>query len=794
MQYGVNIFPYERIKKSNKDVNNRRAFYYSTSLKLVLYFIAAFFTSRVLMVNLMAPFGIAFLLCFTFENKNIFLLSAIGTLVGYLSIYNSVKDIGVYLCSIIVITMLSYISNKIKTDKKIIIAFILLFLNVALYGKFILHITSSIALLNALIQTAILFPIYYIMKFSIVCIKELKTKHLYSSEEIISMAVTASLIISGTWGINIYGISLRNILALSFILVVGYVKGSSAGASCGIAIGTIIGLSTNNMVAFTGMCGLCGLTAGVFKQLGKITSGIPYMIVFLILKLYSDIGVQFQFQEALISLVIFYVIPSKVYNRLELELDWERKQENLKENYISKTKEIFNSKLTDFSGLLMDMSTTLAGLADNDKLQMKVKSSALVENLADRVCSNCNMKSMCWKRESFYTYSAFVELIDNYQNKREKVPYEIERKCIKRSLLIKNTEEIVKNYIMNEMWRKRLAECREFLANQIENISVAVNEIVEEIDSSTQFNKYMENDITRVLNKNHIKFKDVLCYNDNDGRVLVNMTMDACGGTQKCVKDILPLINSITGKIMSVSDDGCNINSKDNTCNFTLEETPKFHVASYVSRLCKDGEKHNGDSYLYQKLNNGTYLTMISDGMGSGPQAGKESSAAVDLINKFVKLGFNKLTAINTINSLMTINFSQDEKFSTVDLSTIDLYTGEAEFIKVGAAATLIKSENKIETMDCKSLPIGVLEKVDTEVIKKQVKNGDMIIMVSDGVLDYDNEEAGKADWLVEYLSKDNTNDPEILSNNIIKRAKELSKGKIKDDMTVVVSKVYNLY
>ncbi|MPM89320.1 Stage II sporulation protein E [bioreactor metagenome] len=210
--------------------------------------------------------------------------------------------------------------------------------------------------------------------------------------------------------------------------------------------------------------------------------------------------------------------------------------------------------------------------------------------------------------------------------------------------------------------------------------------------------------------------------------------------------------------------------------------------------MCKDGEKHNGDSYLYQKVNNGTYLTMISDGMGSGPQAGKESSAAVDLINKFVKLGFNKLTAINTINSLMTINFSQDEKFSTVDLNTIDLYTGEAEFIKVGAAATLIKSENKIETMDCKSLPIGVLEKVDTEVIKKQVKNGDMIIMVSDGVLDYDNEEAGKSDWLVEYLSKDNTNDPEILSNNIIKRAKELSKGKIKDDMTVVVSKVYNLY
>ncbi len=93
--------------------------------------------------------------------------------------------------------------------------------------------------------------------------------------------------------------------------------------------------------------------------------------------------------------------------------------------------------------------------------------------------------------------------------------------------------------------------------------------------------------------------------------------------------------------------------------------------------MAKDGEQCNGDSYSFGKLQSGSYMTIISDGMGSGPQAVQESSAVVELIERFAQSGFSKITAINTINSIMSIKFSQDEKFSTVDLSNIDLYEGK---------------------------------------------------------------------------------------------------------------------
>lgn len=794
MQYGIDILPYERIKRKDEEGKKNKNILIKEFTKLVIYFLASLLISRVIMVNLMAPFGIAFLISNLIEEKGIKLISALGTIVGYISMRNSVKDIWMYLILVSLIILNSYIFRS-KNEKSIIKSvFILLFLGISAYNRFKLDISPFMSIVNSLFQTSCIFSLYYIINYSKICVKRFKTKHLFSSEEVISMCITLSLIVAGTRGLNILGLSIRNIIALSTIVMVGYIKGSSVGAACGIAMGVIIGISTNDMTTFVGIFGICGLISGIFKESGKIVSGLSYIIAFAIIKLYSDVGVQVQFNEVLLGSGIFLLIPNKFYKKIETDLDWEMKSENIKDDYISKVKDMVQEKLTEFSKLLLYMGETLENLSENHKLQMKTKSSALVEKLADRVCSGCNMKHMCWKREGFYTYSAFSEIINNFENNKKIIPNEIERKCIKRSLLVKNAEDIIKNYIIDEMWKKRVNEYRNFLAEQITNISYSVEELTENINSEIHFNRYLENDIRRILNKNKIKYQDIFAYNDKLGKIIVKIRLSPCGGKQRCIKEILPFINKVTGKIMCISDDCCNIDANNETCEITLEESPKYHISTYAKVVCKDGETYSGDSYTYGKLKDGNYIAVISDGMGSGPEAGQESSAAVNLIEKFAKMGFDRINAINMINSLMTINFSESEKFSTVDLSDINLYTGEADFMKVGAVPSFIKSNGKVEVISSKTLPIGVLDKVDVDFVKKDVDNGDIIVMLSDGVLDYDNKEIGKVDWIVEYLEQTNMNTPEDICKDIIEKAKLLTKGKVKDDMTVVVSKIYSLY
>lgn len=796
MQYGADILTYQRTIKVDKQTN-KKVVDLKFIIKVLMYFFISLLISRVMLINFMAPFGIAFLLSMLMhKEEKITLVVGCGTLVGYASLYNNVKYLPAYLTVIGTITVLSYIVDDINKRKKLIMMFVVMFVEFTLFKLLVGKVTLGVTLFTTFFEIACIYPLYYIINYSITCFSDLKSKHLFNNEEIISMAVTASLVVAGTWGASIYGVSVRNVLALGFILVVSYIKGSSVGAASGVALGVIVGMGSNNMMMYVSVYGLCGLISGIFKDSGKVLTGLAYIVSFLIINIYSktETSAAFKIIEALIACLVFYSIPKKIYDKLALELDYEKKQEDLSEGYVEKVKNIFIKRLDSFSEVLYNMSDILENLADNDKLAMKNKSTALVENLADRVCSNCNMKAMCWKRETYYTYSAFGDLIQNFQEKRKVIPKELERKCVKRTALVQNTEDIVNNYIINEMWRTRLSEGRELLAAQINNMAASVGEIIEEFNADIKFNCEAENNIIRVLEKKGIKYRDIFCYNDKNDRTVVKLTMDPCGGSQLCVKEILPLLNEVLDRPMCVSDEGCSIHTEEKSCSITFEEMPKFHVSSYAGRLCKDGEKYSGDSFSFGKLNDGTYMAIISDGMGSGPQAEQESTAAVELIEKFAESGFSKATAINTVNSIMTLKFSEDEKFSTVDLSSVDLYAGEVDFMKVGAVASFIKSGNRIETIKSKTLPMGILDKVDIDIVKKTVKNGDIIVMVSDGMLDYDNEHAGKEDWVVDFLGKTSCSNPKELAEQLINKAKELSGEKIKDDMTVLVSKVYSLY
>ena len=186
-------------------------------------------------------------------------------------------------------------------------------------------------------------------------------------------------------------------------------------------------------------------------------------------------------------------------------------------------------------------------------------------------------------------------------------------------------------------------------------------------------------------------------------------------------------------------------------------------------------------------------MTVISDGMGAGPQANRESSATVDIVENFFEAGFDNSTAINMVNSIMTLEFDEEEKFPTLDLNIVNLYTGEASFIKVGAVPSFIKRGRNIKTISSNMPPFGLVDELEIESQRIEVKSGDIIISVSDGVLEANKGSNEDSNWLVKFLAT-GVREPKQLAEDILNKAKELSDGISKDDMTVVVSKVSSVY
>ncbi|MDP4088377.1 MAG: stage II sporulation protein E [Bacillota bacterium] len=792
MQYGVEVLSYKRDRKVE---NKKKSINYRGYVKLLAYFSSALLISRVILINNSAPFGIAFIMAVVLNKEDKMSIAAgCGTLLGYITIFNNIDNLPVYIMCTGTLVSGSYFIRSFSKRKKLTISFTAILLVNICYNSLIRNYSIPANLFSAFVEIVCIIPIYYMIQYAIACTKEIRTKHFFSSEEIISMIMAAALIISGTWGLAPWGISVRNIIAFVFVIMCAYINGSSTGAAAGVAVGLIVGMNTEDIVAYISGFGLCGLTVGLFKDTGKWLSALSCLVSFFILKMYSDIGSDFKFIEILFSSGILLAVPDRWYDSLALEFNWEKKAIEINERYTETIKDMFIDRLKGFSDILFNMSDAIKNLVNNDRLLLKNKSSALVENLADRVCSNCSMNTICWKREIYYTYTAFSEALQNFHENRNKLPEELERKCLRKVALIKNAEDIIENFITKETWRNRMAEGRQLAALHLNNMGQTVKEIVDDFNASIDFDNEIERYIKRILGRKGIDYSNIFCYKDKSQRINIKMTVLGRSEKEFCIKEILPVINLAVERSMCISEYACDSNSKKESCTMEFEEMPKYNVTSSVIRECKNGEVYNGDSCSYRKLKDGTYMIVISDGMGSGPEAGQESKAAVELIERFSEAGFSRETAVNTVNSIMAMKFSEEEKFSTLDISSIDLYTGDMNIMKVGAVATYIKKNDRVETVKSKTLPIGILDRVDIDIIDKKVKDGDIIVMLSDGVLECEGNNDSMELWIHDYLQECGSAGTKEIADVIVKRAKELNNGKAKDDITVIVSKVYSLY
>ena len=219
------------------------------------------------------------------------------------------------------------------------------------------------------------------------------------------------------------------------------------------------------------------------------------------------------------------------------------------------------------------------------------------------------------------------------------------------------------------------------------------------------------------------------------------------------------------------------------------QKQENFVLKKVVLTKTKNKSDISGDCNLETKLKDGKYMLAISDGMGSGVQANKSSKTVINMLEKLLTNGFDKETSIGLINSAIKLN-SNEETYATIDISIVDLENGNIEFIKNAACPTFIKSNHNVEIVKSISFPAGMLDKIDLVVYDKDLKENDIIIMCSDGILESNTEFENKEIWLKGIIESIETDDIEKIANIIITEAIDNGLGVAKDDMTVIVAKL----
>lgn len=332
------------------------------------------------------------------------------------------------------------------------------------------------------------------------------------------------------------------------------------------------------------------------------------------------------------------------------------------------------------------------------------------------------------------------------------------------------------------LWNTRLKENRAAVAVQLNEMAQIMTDTVEHV-WNTRTDESLELHLKKKLRAMGLSVHGVLVYCQENKRQEVYLTVNTRRRRCVAVKEVAAALSGLMKKsMMPAKDSRAFVGSERMTIQFV--ERTNFQVLYGIEKAVKGREQISGDNFSLYHCREGQFIAALSDGMGSGVEAYKESELVVDLLEQFLEAGFTKETAVRMINSALMVR-ADGQVFSTIDISSLDLYTGVCEFLKVGASTTFIRRENWVETISSTSLPAGVFHKLEPDTVSKKLYDGDMVIMVTDGVMDSlpaTHQEALMKDIIMEH----DTGNPGELAAYILGRVCQYQDREPADDMTVL--------
>lgn len=416
--------------------------------------------------------------------------------------------------------------------------------------------------------------------------------------------------------------------------------------------------------------------------------------------------------------------------------------------------------------------------------------SRMQTEVTGRVCIACGQSAICWASEDPPMYQVLYRFLQTLQKGQdiEENTKELEEHCPYYGEMVEQILQIFEKAKLNMAWYNRLQENREVIAQQLNAMAYIMEDCARENkDISRQEGKMLAT-VKYSLKEAGVLIENLKILEKSSGKKEILLQGRSRSSRCLSVRELAKLISHTAG-IRYVSDRENRALVGQESALYRFLEDSRYSIYYGIARMMKEGEQLSGDNFSFLPLDNGKFVMSLSDGMGCGVQACRESEMVIDLLEKFLEAGFHPETAIRMMNSAM-VTHGENNLFSTVDVMQADLDTGQCEFYKIGASATFIKRGSQIECITGDDPPVGVFSKMDIHTIRRKLENGDFVIMVSDGVLDHLHVKDAR-EAMTDILRSLDTKNPDQMAKQILERILLFTGGQAKDDMTVLTAGIW---
>ena len=542
-------------------------------------------------------------------------------------------------------------------------------------------------------------------------------------KEQLMLSAFLGLLLLGMADFAVGGVSLPVILLDVYVLILVFTKGPE-GLGEGILTAALLAFALEEGALLLGVTALCALMAALVAPYGRAYAVGAFLLTALVLAVFLGAeGDTWRAGSALIACLVVLVLPREWMGRLELLFNSRLFGERNGAEAMDRWKRRMAAEVEEAARLC----GALSGLFDEERAGDRF----VVEwplGAARRVCVGCEGRVLCQREEGDFD-QAVLRLLSAYDRGEPVRPVSpMDSHCKFFREIMTSAYQSYNQAFVHEAGLRRAAEQNEYMNRQLNGVSAMLSLLAARLREDRWGDERVEGALLPYLMRRGFAPLSVDAYYPA-GRLCLTIRLGPQGSENGAA--LAAAVGRKLHRTMRLIDQ----RREGQETVFEMEALQGLTARMARISLPEDEESVCGDETGELRMPSGKVVYAVSDGMGSGEEASRESRAAIDLLFDQYRLGVEKELIYENVNRLL-IARGEKEIYATLDAASIDLVTGEAEMVKFGAPPTCLIRGGNVRTLSGEALPCGIVDEARPYIRRIRLKQRDRLVFCTDGVYD----------------------------------------------------------
>ena len=496
----------------------------------------------------------------------------------------------------------------------------------------------------------------------------------------------------------------------------------TGGAAVGALTALAVFVGKPAFAADTLLLASAGLICGAFAELGVLAISVSFIAVCAVgaATVGSGAGGWSLFFDAAGGALLFAALPSGFVGKVTAMLFGGSSAADTVGRAAASRIGFVSSSLGEIRSQLAVVSAAM---------DRKIKEQSISETVFEEMCRGCELRCVC-HRDAAASAEAFARL------EKAAMSYEgVSADTIRRYLRTCRTPELMsdsfnyayKNRIDSRAARLHITELRTLVSEQL----AVMEEILSDLSGRIGRIRSVDKELSRRAGEHLVRLgyrnARACLYLDEAGfrHAEFFITGEFVGDRVALALAVSDIADCMFGLPV--------VTKADELTRIALSEAPAYELTKGTFAASSTDNGYSGDSFGMTEVSSCECYAVLSDGMGTGKRAKLDSMFAVSLASRLLGAGVSMRSALRLINTVLRVK-GWDESFATLDIIRFDLCAGTAELLKAGAAPAYLCRDGVLKRFGGQAFPAGILDRCSPDEFSCKLFDGDLLLMVSDGV------------------------------------------------------------